>query len=199
VSRWISPKLYTVTGLWNLEDLIGHICYLVGMFALLYLVAGRLDMNITQFRGFLRYRIELPATVAIALMVATFVVGDIGDQYSPDITAARVDGWLRVYWLVMIVAVVYLIVLIGRILLILRRDPRSKRGATVYLLALSASALCVVAFTLTIEPLQWVSVRCEVISYAVAASYNWQSKINYLRGRPPSLTVPKPKRRPLAS
>jgi hypothetical protein len=178
---WLSRKLHAVTGLWNLEDLTGHILVVVAMCSLLYLVADRLDLTPSQFRWFVRFRIELPATLAIALMVALFVTGDITDRYIPDTVAHEATGWLRGYWLTMSVACYYLLWNIAQVLLILRRDPRSRRAATAYLVAVGVSVCCGVAFILAIEPLQWLMVRAELVGFAVAASYTWRSKAADLR------------------
>ena len=35
VTAWISPKLHALTGVWNLENLTGHVCVLAAMCALL--------------------------------------------------------------------------------------------------------------------------------------------------------------------
>jgi hypothetical protein len=178
---WLSRRLHAVTGVWNLEDLTGHICVLIAMCSLLYLVADRLDINPAQFRWFVRYRIELPCTIAIALMVAIFLPGDIADHYITDTVAVEASPWLRAYWLTMSVGCYYLLWNIARVLLILRRDPRSRPAATAYLVAVGISACCGIAFVLAIEPLQWLMVRAELIGYAIAASYTWRSKVADLR------------------
>ncbi|AXH46811.1 hypothetical protein SEA_ACOLYTE_68 [Mycobacterium phage Acolyte] len=182
VSRCLGPKLYALTGVWNFEELIGHICYMISMFTLLYLVADRLDMTPRQFRFFVRYRIELPATLVIALMVAIFV-SKMGDWYVPDTIAAHTTPWSYLYWLTMIAGIAWVLVQVAQVLMILRRDPRSRRAADAYLCAISVSAVCCVAFILALEPLQWLLVRGEVVGYAIAASYSWRSKEAYLRGR----------------
>lgn len=179
---WLSRKLHAITGVWNLEDITGHICVLIAMCLLLYLVADRLDMNPAQFRWFVRYRIELPCTIALALMAAVFVAGDIDERYIADTVAAETTPWLRAYWLTMAVACYYLLWNIGQALLILRRDRRSRGAATAYLVAVGISICCGAAFILAIEPLQWVLVRGEVVGYAIAASYTWRSKVAELRG-----------------
>jgi hypothetical protein len=179
---WLSRKLHAITGVWNLEDLTGHMCVLIAMCCLLYLVADRLDMNPAQFRWFVRYRIELPCTIAFAVLAAVFVAGDIDDRYIADAVAAETTPWLRAYWLTMTTACFYLLWHIGQALLILRRDDRSRRAATAYLVAVGISVCCGAAFIVAIEPLQWVMVRGEVVAYAIAASYTWRSKAAELRG-----------------
>jgi hypothetical protein len=183
LEHWISPKLHALTGVWNLENLIGHVAVVGAMCCLLYLVADRLDMTTSQLRWFVRYRIELPATLVISLMAAAFLAGPISDRYVDDPVTVDATGWLRVYWFTMSVGCYYLLWNIARVLLILRRDPQSRRAATAYLIATGVSASCGVAFALGIEPLAWVMVRAELIAYAVAASYSWHRKVSYLRGR----------------
>jgi uncharacterized membrane protein YadS len=82
----------------------------------------------------------------------------------------------------MTAACFYLLWHIGQALLILRRDDRSRRAATAYLVAVGISVCCGAAFIVAIEPLQWVMVRGEVVAYAIAASYTWRSKAAELRG-----------------
>jgi hypothetical protein len=183
VEHWISPKLHALTGVWNVENLVGHICVVLAMCCLLYLFTDRLDMSRSQFRWFVRHRIELPATIVVALMSAAFLVGPISDHYVDDPVTVDATGWLRVYWFTMSVGCYYLLWNIARVLLILRRDEGSRPAANAYLIATGVSASCGIAFAWGIEPLAWVMVRAELIAYAVAASYTWRRKVAYLRGR----------------
>ncbi|MDV6975312.1 hypothetical protein [Mycobacterium intracellulare] len=177
VSAWLSPKLFALTGLWNIEDLAAHIFYLCGMWSILFLVADRLDMSPNQFRWYVRYRIELPSILAYTAMIAAFVFGGVGDQYVPDPVSSDPTPGLYVYWLVMIAAIAYIIAHAGWILLQLRRDPRSKRAATAYLCALCVNGAGIVVFAAPgLVHLQWIMVRAEVVAYAIAASYTWRSK-----------------------
>lgn len=174
-SFWISSKLHTMTGVWNLEQLVSALGYFVGMFSVLYLVADRLDMTREQMYSFVKYRIGAPACIAMSLMTAIFVTGP-GKAYVPDTVAAVTTPWLRAYWLVIAVSLSYILTLVTQALLVLRRDPRSRRAANSYLCAVGVSAACIVAFQLEIPLLQWVCIRVEVVAYAVAASYTWHSK-----------------------
>lgn len=181
VNRWVSVRLHAITGCWNIEDLVGHVCVIAALCSVLYLVLDRLDTYPSQFRALVRSRIELPATLAIAVMLAVFVAGDIDDHYLPDTIAAHATPWLRAYWLTMSVACYFLLWNIAQALLILRRDPRSRRAAWAYLVATGVSACCGLAFILEIEALQWIMVRAELVGYAIAASYTWRSKVADLR------------------
>lgn len=173
--HWVSNKLHTVTRVWNLEELLAHIGYMFGMLCVLFLVTSRLDMTREEFKSFVRYRIEIPGVLAISCMIACFVAGP-GRQYVPDTVTSEITPWLRAYWLVVAISLSFILVQTIEALLILRRDPRSRRAANSYLCAALISAAGIVAFQLEILWMQWLMIRVEVIAYAVAASYTWHSK-----------------------
>lgn len=184
ISPWASSRLHRVFGLWNLQHLLGHCCYLVGMTAIVYTVVSRLDMSHAQLAWFVRKRIELPMTVVVALMVAVFVTGGLGNHRVTDLTLVPAVGWLRCYWLIMLVACLYLMAYACQALLILRRAPDSRGAANVYLAAIGVSALCCIAFALAIEQAQHLLVRAEVIAYAIAAAYSWRMRARRLHRSP---------------
>ena len=84
--------------------------------------------------------VERPATLCIPLLLATFSVGNGAAIYRPDFFDVPTDFWLSTYWLLLCGMLIYLLVYGSRALLILRRDPRSRRIANIYLLA-SASGV----------------------------------------------------------
>lgn len=172
---WLSSKLHAFTGIWNLEELIAHVCYIVGMLSLLFMVVSRLDMTNAQLQSFVRYRIEIPGIIVISLMIGLFVFGP-GKQYVPDTVTAPTTDWLRAYWLVVAVFLSFLLFQVAQALWVLRTDPRSRRAANAYLCAVSLSAAGIIAFQLEIGWMQWLVIRLEVVGYAVAASYTWHSK-----------------------
>lgn len=171
----ISSKLYALTGIWNLEELFAHLCYITGMFSLLYLVASRLDMTRAQWRSFVRYRIELPAVLVFSLCSFMFVQGP-GKSHVQDTITAEPTNWLRWYFFTMHAFEVFLLVQIGQGLMILRRDRRSRKAANAYLCAVSVTCIAILAFQLEIVCMQFVWIRFELIGYAIAASYTWHSK-----------------------
>lgn len=183
VSRWISPKLHAITGQWNIEDLIGHLAYMGGLAAVLYMAVSRLNMTDRQLRRFVKHRIELPATIFVPLAVGTFVYGRFGRHYVPDLVLLDQAAWLRCYYLLYIAAIAYFLGQAAWVLLILRQDPNQVRAANFYLAAIGVSALCCCAFIVDFDPkINWLLIRAEVAAYALAASYSWRSKVRYLRG-----------------
>jgi hypothetical protein len=190
ISRRISPCLHAVTGLWNVEDLIGHIAYLIGLVSLLYMALSRLKMTDPERRLYLRQRLELPASIYFPLLIGCFVVSDCGNDYVSDLVFAPVTPALACYWLLMVVGAAYLLGNTVWALLILRRDPRSIRVATLYLAAVCGSICClacvVVSFVVDgLNVAAWLLIRAEVVAYAAVAAYSWHRKIALLRGRTP--------------
>ena len=138
-SATIGQGLHRLTGMWNLEDYIGHDCYVVAASAIVYNELGRLQEDDAMQLAFKQY-VERPATLCIPLLLATFSVGNGAAIYRPDFFDVPTDFWLSTYWLLLCGMLIYLLVYGSRALLILRRDPRSRRIANIYLLA-SASGV----------------------------------------------------------
>ena len=132
-SETIGRALHALTGKWNLEDYIGHDCYVVAASAIVYNALGRLQDDRAMQSAFKQY-VERPATLCIPLMLATFA-GERAAIYRPDFFDVPTDFWLSTYWLLLCGMLIYLLGYGSRALLILRRDPRSRRIANVHLFA----------------------------------------------------------------
>ncbi|HET9874904.1 MAG TPA: hypothetical protein VFQ37_03965 [Mycobacterium sp.] len=185
VSHWISPKLHAVTGLWNVEELVGHIAYTLGLAAVLYMAAARLDMTGRQFSRFVNLRIGLPLALFIPVVIAIFMHAGLGLHDVSDLVFVDVSPWLLCYWCLYIAAIAYLLGQAALALLALRRDPRQTRAADFYLAAIGVSLLCCFAFLVDANSMvKWTLIRAEVVAYALAAGYSWHMKVRYLRGGP---------------
>lgn len=184
----LDSALHRLTGVWNLTDLIGHLCYMFGLMAVLYSVVGRLDMSYERFSWLVNTRIALPASMFIPFVICLFFYGGLGREYSPDLTLAEPSRWLMVYWWTYVAGIVYLLVQALAVILALRKDPDQKRPATVYLVAICVSLASCLLFVLDApldldERVQWVSIRVELAAYAVAASYSWRTRVKALTSR----------------
>ena len=147
--------LHNITGEWNLQNYIGHDCYIVAASAIVYNVVGRLEDDDALQASFKQY-VERPATLCIPLLLATFTLSHGSKAYARDFFALRTDFWLSVYWVLLCGTLAYLLAFGSRALLVLRHDPRSRHFANLYLVA-SASGIsaCVVRIiTALIPPLQ---------------------------------------------
>lgn len=184
-SETIGRALHTVTGKWNLNAYLGHDCYIVAASAIVYNAIGRLRDDNAMQASFKQY-VERPATLCIPLLFATFSVGNGAAIYRPDFFTVPTDFWLSTYWLLLCGTLIYLLVYGSRALLILRKDPRSRRIANVYLAA-SASGItaCVVRITTAyVTPIQsleggklvWFFACTCGAGFALASAHAWRIK-----------------------
>ncbi len=86
-SETLGHWLHALTGKWNLEDYIGHDCYIVAASAIVYNTLGRLADDDAMQKSFKQY-VERPATLCIPLLLVTFSVGN-GAQ---DLQAGLLHG-----------------------------------------------------------------------------------------------------------
>lgn len=188
VSWHLSPRLHTVTGMWNVEDLIGHLAYLGGLAALMYMAVIRVRMTDDQRRRYFKRRLELPATLFLPLLVGCFVVSGCTDGYVVGLLFVPVTPALACYWLLFIAGAVYLLANTIWALLILRHDPRSVRVVDMYLgaIGISLCSFVTAAASFAIDGLDvvtWLLIRAELVGYAVVAAYSWHLRVTTLRGR----------------
>ena len=184
-SETIGQALHALTGKWNLEDYIGHDCYIVAASAIVYNALGRLEDENAMKVSFKQY-VERPATLCIPLLLATFSIGNGAAIYRPDFFEVPTDFWLSAYWLLLCGTLIYLLVYGSRALLVLRKDPRSRRMANLYLAA-SASGImaCVVRITTAyVTPIQaleggklvWLFACTCGAGFALASAHSWRIK-----------------------
>ncbi len=192
ISPWTSETLgvalHNLTGEWNLQNYLGHDCYIVAASAIVYNALGRLgDDNV--FQASFKQHVERPATLCIPLLLATFSLSHGSRTYARDFFELRTDFWLTVYWLLLCAMLAYLLGFGSRALLILRNDPRSRRIANIYLLAsASGIAACVVrTVTALVPPLQesvgagpvWFFCCMCGFVFALTSAYAWREKLKW--------------------
>ncbi len=182
--------LHNVTGEWNLQNYVGHDCYVVAASAIVYNAVGRLEEDDALQKSFKQY-VERPATLCIPLLLATFSLSYGSRTYASDFFALRTDFWLTVYWLLLCGTLSYLLVFGSRALLVLRKDPRSRNVANLYLVA-SASGIsaCVVRMiTALIPPLQgplgaalvWLFACACGAGFALTSAQSWRQKVRWFQ------------------
>jgi len=182
--------LHNITGEWNLQNYVGHDCYVVAASAIVYNAVGRLEEDDALQKSFKQY-VERPATLCIPLLLATFSLSYGSKTYASDFFALRTDFWLTVYWLLLCGTLSYLLVFGSRALLVLRKDPRSRNIANLYLVA-SASGIsaCVVRMiTALIPPLQgplgaalvWLFACACGAGFALTSAQSWRQKVRWFQ------------------
>jgi hypothetical protein len=188
-SETLGQGLHALTGKWNLEDYIGHDLYIVAASAVVYNALGRLADDHTLQRAFKQY-VEYPATLCIPLLLVTFTLGNGAKIYKADFFQVPTDFWLNFYWLLLCGMLIYLLTYGARALLVLRKDPRSRRVANIYLVAsASGVAACVVRLaTAFISPLQamdagttlvWVFACMCGAGFAITSAESWRNKTKW--------------------
>jgi hypothetical protein len=187
-SETVGVALHALTGKWNLEDYIGHDLYIVAASAVVYNALGRLQDDQALQRSFKQF-VERPATLCIPLLLVTFSLGNGAAIYRPDFFDVPTDFWLNTYWLLLCGTLIYLLGYGARALLVLRKDPRSRRIANIYLVA-SASGIiaCVVRITTAYVPalqaieggtLVWFFACMCGAGFALTSAQSWRMKTKW--------------------
>src|SRR5882757_2192528 len=179
ISPWASETLghwlHALTGMWNLEDYIGHDAYIVAASAVVYNALGRLTDD--------------PAMLCIPLLLATFSLGNGAKIYKPDFFDVPTDFWLALYWTLLCGMLIYLLGYGGRALLILRKDPRSRKIANIYLVASASGILaCTVRIITAYVPalqnieggtLVWIFACGCGAGFALTSAHSWRIKTKW--------------------
>lgn len=187
-SETVGQVLYDLTGKWNLEDYIGHDAYIVAASAIVYNTLGRLQEDDAMQASFKQY-VERPATLIIPLLLVTFSLGNGAHIYRADFFTVPTDAWLTTYWLLLCGTLIYLLGYGWRALLVLRKDPRSRLIANVYLVASACGmTACIIRITTAFWPslqaiergiLVWVfACACGAV-FALASAHSWRIKTKW--------------------
>ncbi len=187
-SETVGHWLHAVTGMWNLEDYIGHDMYVVAASAIVYNALGRLQDDHAMQTTFKQY-VERPATLCIPLLLAAFSLGNGAAVYSADFFELRTDFWLGAYWILLCSTLIYLLGYGARALLVLRKDPRSRKVANIYLAAsVSGMLACVVRIVTALVPslqpiengtLVWVFACICGAGFALTSAHSWRVKTKW--------------------
>ena len=189
-SHTLGVVLHNITGAWNLQNYIGHDCYIVAASAIVYNAVGRLEDDEALQASFKQW-VERPATLCIPLLLATFSLSYGSSIYASDFFALRTDVWLSVYWVLLTGTLAYLLVFGSRALLVLRRDPRSRNIANLYLIASASgiSACLVRGVTAVIPPFQgpvsaglvWFFCCTCGAGFALTSANSWRQKLKWFQ------------------
>ncbi|GBE66121.1 hypothetical protein MFM001_25830 [Mycobacterium sp. MFM001] len=187
MSPWASatfgPRLHRILGLWNVEDLLGHLCLVVAVAAIIDHALARLTDE-EKVQGLLHRHVAGPIGLGVAILVSVFVIAD--ERYHPDLFPAHVSTvWLGAYWLVLGSLLIYLLSYAARVLLILRHDPRSKSTVDLYLISAGFGvAANVIQMTTAWAGIDvtlpvWLCGCLGVTGFAYASARSWRSKVNW--------------------
>lgn len=184
----LATPLHILTGQWNVAALIGHCLCVASDAAIAYHVAWRAHWEEDFQRGF-KTHVEMPATFAIAVMFALWMVGNGSHIPVRTFYLIPLDWSMRAYWAVFCMALAWVLGYAVRSMFTLRRDPRSRTAVTIYIMASCSGIVSLILRTIQLAPslntgtgLVAASVfGCGAIGgFAVGAGYAWVRKTKWL-------------------
>lgn len=192
----LGPALHHVMRAWNIQQLAGHICFVVAVAANIYHVLRRLA-SFDQIRPLYRRHVLWPVQFGTIAMVALFVAADA--EYHPHGFSAGDGGaWMDGYWVLMCGLLIYLSGYATRLLLVVRADPRAKATVELYT-ASSAFALAGLLAQLSttwiradISTLVWLCVCVAIAIFAYGSARSWQAKAAWFAGGGRAVTKSNP-------
>lgn len=187
-SRALSTPIHALTGLWNVEDLLGHLVYLAALATLIHSLVYRI--NLDRPEQFIRRRLEMPISLALPLLIGLFVVA-VPDEHYSDLFQGSVGGMMTAYWVALCAAASYLLIQLVGLLWVVRRDPRSTATANIYIAAIIVDSGCVASIVVSrIIPayptaVTWTLLCVAASGYAIAPAYSWHRKTRRTPGPAP--------------
>ena len=120
----------------------------------------------------------------------TFWLGNGAHIYKADFFQVPTDFWLNMYWLLLCVTLIYLLGYGARALLVLRKDPRSRTVANIYLVSSAAGiAACLTRLATAFIPqlqaidagttLVWVFACMCGAGFAITSAESWRKKTKW--------------------
>lgn len=176
----LGPPLHRILGLWNVQQLLGHLCFVIAVAANIHHVMLRLTDQ-ARVRPMFRRQVVVPAVLGAVLLVAVFVIADAdfhADLFSHDGS----NSWLAIYWVVFGALLTYLSGYAGRVVMIARVDPRAKETVDLYLVStIFGLALCAVVASTALTSIDtstvaWLCACLAVATFAYAAARSWRAK-----------------------
>lgn len=186
----IGPTLHRLTRICHIRDYFGHLFFICAACCVIYAVACRIapDGDLEDFM----HRIEIPGAITAGAMLASISLSpNLKTTHQTDFFDVPVDFWLRIYWVSYGGLILYLIWVLIRLLLVLRRDPRSRVAADMFILAAAWGALSFLALLVRVlfvpVPDLWIWISLCMASglASFAAAWSWRG-----RRRPPRVGYP---------
>lgn len=176
----IGVALHAITGIWNLDYLLGHCFAILSAAAMTTHALDRVHDDDDDLQNTVSLWIAPFVTIVVAGMCAAFWLS--GLKSTTDFYA-QTGPWVTVYWLLLAGLLAYLLGYKVRVLLILRGDADHRTVADLYLLTCVFGVLTSVARILTVLPPAEIGFHPLVMrtlatlwmgSYAVVTIYSWR-------------------------
>ena len=180
-AREIGPILHHNLGVWNTQQLLGHLCLIAAVTANIHHMLVRLA-DPDQVRLIMRRQLLLPVSAGVTVMVPCFLLSD--QSYRPDLFAATSsDHWIVIYELVGCTVVLFLSGYVSRLMLALRHDPRARTTIHLYLASMTfASAACLIVVASSLidgddaSTAIWACICLSVGIFGYGSARSWREK-----------------------
>jgi hypothetical protein len=191
-SRYLGHPLFALTGIAHLTDFFGHVLFICAICCVIYACACRLVPD-HELESVL-YEIEFPGAIAGGAMLAAITLShNLSRESPPDFLDVPCDFWLHIYWLTYGAIIIYLLCFLVRLLWVLRRDPRSRLTANLFIIATGVGLVSFAALlTKIINPglvacfWIWTPLCVSGGFAAFAAAWSWRERMRpRSRRRPP--------------
>lgn len=176
----LSPTLHEYLRLWNVQQLVGFLCLIAGVLANIYHMLVRLT-DPAHVWPIMRKHLQIPVGLVLAVMLVTFAKCQRG--FEPDVFVGLGDGgWLTVFEMTVAAMVVILSTYVGRLMSLLRRDPRAWTTLTLYgaAMAFATAAGLTVTVSIVIDiyagPVIWACLSLSVATFSYGLARSWQAK-----------------------
>lgn len=201
MSPWASavlgPTMHSVTRIWNVQQLVGHICFIVAIAANIYHVLPRLA-DFGRVRPLFRRHVQWPVRLGLVALVAVFITADA--DYRPDglSTGNDTGAWAEIYWLLFCGMLIYLSGCATRLLLLVRSDPRARETVELYTASAAFALAGLVAQLSTTwtnadaSQLVWPCACISVVIFAYGSARSWQAKAAWFAARTRPVKEPNP-------
>src|SRR6201985_1629726 len=142
MSHYLGHALFRISGVAHLRDFVGHVFFICAICCVIYACACRLVAD-DELEDLL-HKIEFPGSLAGGTMLAAITLSHNTSGNAPaDFFDVPCDVWLHMYWLSYGAIIIYLLCFLVRLLWVVRRDPRSRVTANLFI---SATVVGLVSF-----------------------------------------------------
>ncbi|WP_046302025.1 hypothetical protein [Mycobacterium sp. UM_Kg27] len=176
----LGPPLHSVTGLWNVQQVLGWLCLIAGIVGNIYHMLVRLT-DPAHVWPIMRKHLLVPVGSGVVVVLMAFFNTDRGFQ--PDLFAALGgDHWVTVIEVANAALVLFLSAYVARLMLSLRKDPRARTTLMLYLAAMTFAAVACVAAVISIwfggyaGTVIWIGVCLSVGTFAYGLARSWRAK-----------------------
>lgn len=181
----VGRALHALTGQWNLDDFVGDCCLISSLGGIGLSLFARTGLPTDQLRAAFKQHVERPMTIVYPVALLLFWQSPNANHYWPDFFDCPTDVWLDAYWTLMCAFCMWLLGRVTWVLIGLRRDPRNRPVACLYLLgSILGILLCGFRAYTT-----WADVPCRTTtwwSYAViaflfaySAQHSWRRRVDW--------------------